>query len=277
MGLWRNIAGYAGNMVELFLPRSCAVCGEKLVSGESFICTECRTRFPYTYFSPERFNPMAERFNAQIQRHLDAAAEAGTPVPWHEPYACCTALYFYKGDYRRLSQALKYDANLPLGRYLAQALGRHIAQSPLFGTVDAVVPVPLHWRRRLARGYNQAGVIAEELSRSIGAVCRPDILVRSRHTGTQTRLDRAAKAANVNGAFSVRGDRLDFMQCAPAASVGTGPGLPRHILLVDDVFTTGATLSECHFALRSALVSKYGPEAGSSILISAATLAFVGE
>lgn len=262
MGVCRNIADCAGNMMELFLPRSCAVCGDKLVRGESFICTGCRTGFPYTYFYSERFNPMSERFNAQIQRHLDAATESGMQASGHEPYACCTALYFYKGDYRRLSQALKYGANLPLGRYLARALGRQVAQSLIFGTVDVVIPVPLHWRRRLARGYNQAGIIAVELARSTGAVCRTDILVRSRHTTTQTRLDRAAKSANVSGAFSVREDRLSLF---------------RHILLVDDVCTTGATLSECHFALRRALVSKYGPEAGSSVLISAATLAFVGE
>lgn len=270
MGVWQNIAGYAGNLAELFLPRSCAVCGEKLVQGENFICTGCRESFPLTYFWLDCFNPMAARLNAEIQRLRDKAADEGLHVPNREPYACCAALYFYKGDYKRLSQALKYEANLPLGRYLAMALGRHLAESPFFGDVDAVIPVPLHWRRHFRRGYNQAGIIAEELARSVGAAYSPDILIRSRHTLTQTRLDRQAKADNVSGAFAVR---PDWSGMSPLSATS----IPRHILLVDDVCTTGATLAECHRALREALISKYGPETGPSVLISAATLAFVGE
>ena len=117
------------------------------------------------------------------------------------------------------------------------------------------MPVPLHRTRRWRRGYNQAAVIAREVARSLGASCAERLLERRRRTRSQARLpDKAARAANVAGAFSIRRGNV------PAAG---------HILLIDDVFTTGATLAACHDALRHA----YGPQ----VRISVATLGVVGE
>ena len=111
-------------------------------------------------------------------------------------------------------------------------------------------PVPLHWRRKFSRGYNQAEVIAAELAKALGANLRTDVLKRGRSTHTQTTLDADQRLKNISGAFLVR-HRI------PAG----------HILVVDDTFTTGATLSECWITLRRAL--------GPSVRISVATLAMV--
>ena len=144
-------------------------------------------------------------------------------------------------------------------------LGEKIARSEFYDDVDIIIPVPLHWRRRWKRGYNQAEIIAKGISEAACIPIRSDILKRTRHTRTQVSLDIPQKTANVTGAFSI--SRSFQKRCAS----NTGENIEdiRHILLVDDVFTTGSTLTACFTALRSV----FPP----SVRISVATLGFVGE
>ena len=134
-----------------------------------------------------------------------------------------------------------------------------MASGSLWTDTDMIIPVPLHWARQWKRGYNQAEVIAAAIASETGVPLRTDILKRRRRTRTQTKLDIEGKARNVAGAFCVSED---------AAVIFRGGGNIRHILLVDDVFTTGSTLYACFRALRSV----FPP----SVRISVATLGFVG-
>lgn len=231
-------------LMDLILPRVCVVCGRRLLPREGHLCITCLSDLPETRYATLAHNPMADRFNARIQ------------VQEFEPYAYAAALYHYRAGagYKKISQALKYHRDFGTGRWAARRLGSALADSPLYADVDLVVPVPLHWTRKWRRGYNQAAVIAREVARALDAPCREHLLRRIRRTRSQTRLSGEAKAVNVAGAFALRGGRR------PQA---------RHILLVDDVFTTGATLAACHRALRRG----YGPQ----VRISVATLGAVGE
>ena len=251
-------------IADLVMPRRCTCCGRTLFLFENHICTCCRADLPETRFWRRAINPMADSFNALIQRQIDE--DGGTPV--YQPPALAAALFYYRGGYRNLTRSLKYHRDFGTGRYAARLLGLRLAGSPLFADVDLVVPVPLHRGRRWTRGYNQAEVIAGELAAALGVpVCRRS-LQRRRRTRSQTGFDREGRLRNVRGGFAVRrnGKAAGVLERAS------------HILLVDDVFTTGATLAACERALRKAAPARSTGRLGENGLlrISAATLAYVG-
>ena len=141
-------------LVDLFMPRACLACGRRLGIRERHLCLSCAADVPYTRFWLSPHNPLADRFNAVLERHR------GT-----EPmdYAYAAALIYYKGAYRSIPRALKYQGDLAAGRHFGALLGRRLAVAPHFADIDLVIPVPLHWTRRRSRGYNQAEVLARAI------------------------------------------------------------------------------------------------------------------
>lgn len=243
---------YVRALLDLLLPRMCIVCGEKLLIDERHLCLECLMNLPYTHFWERSHNPMADKFNDVLQKELEKAWEEELR---HERYAYACALFFYNSDanFRLITQELKYRRNIEAGRHFGRMLGKKLALGAHFGDVNMVIPVPLHWRRMWKRGYNQAEIIAAEVASALGAELRTNALKRTRYTLTQTRMDVESKAANVSGAFRASG--LEGMT-------------EGHVLIVDDVFTTGATLHACFEALRKVLPA--------TVRISVVTLGFVG-
>lgn len=246
--------GLAG-MMDMFLPRVCIVCGCRLLRHERHLCLGCHMDMPLTRFWERSHNPMSDKFNEIIQAGIEAG---GT----HEPYAYAAALFLYHSEagYRHIPYKIKYHGNIKAGEHFGTMLGKKLADSSLYEDVDMVIPVPLHWTRQWKRGYNQAEVIASAVARELDVPMRTDILVRKKRTKTQTKLDIKGKARNVAGAFTVSED---------AAVIFRNGGSIRHIVLLDDVFTTGSTLGACFQALRSVF-----PPA---VRISVATLGFVGQ
>ena len=242
------MSGYVGRAVlDLFIPRLCVVCGRSLSLREEHICLDCLADLPRTYYSNMPRNKMADRLNDLIQRDLEEP----------EPYSYATSLFYYRAStgYRDITKGLKYRGDISSGRFFSRMLAEEIAGSALYSNVDTVIPVPLHWTRRWSRGYNQAEVIGETIAMRLGASFRRDILKRHRRTKTQTKISIERKEANVSDAFRLK-KGADLSGC-------------RHILLVDDVFTTGATVNSCRKALRGLV--------DSGVRISVATLACVGD
>lgn len=251
MGTHRRISELAPSdifpaLADIAAPGICICCG---AGSEEPVCGKCLSDLPYTRYWLYEANPMADAYNIKLNSWLSS----------YEPYAQACALFSYEplsagGElnrgYAAISRELKYYRVFSLGRQFGSMLGRKLLESDRFRDVDTVVPVPLHWTRRFSRGYNQAQIIAGAVADELGARLRTDLLVRERRTGSQTSRSSEQKAANVKGAFRARA----------GAS-------PKHILLVDDVFTSGSTLSECHRALRE--------EYPWPVKISAATLASV--
>lgn len=294
-------------LADLFFPRDCTVCGCRLGRHERHLCLNCELELPQTYFWALERNVMADKLNALIQSRLDRACTDKAPqrqtgscrdgrgLPHEarqpdgqEPYVQAAALFYYNADtgYGRIPQALKYAGAIGLGRDFARRLASRLKGAPAFRDVTLVVPVPLHWTRQWKRGYNQAAVLAREIAAALNVPCDETLLYRRRRTRTQTRLAPEEKTGNVDGAFAVRRNRLPGRPAArysgtgrpfvPATSSGERESPPAavHILLVDDVFTTGATLETCHATLRAAwrergIVPRHAR-------ISVATLAYVG-
>ena len=255
MKITYNIMQGLKAVTDIIIPRICIVCRERLIRNESTICTHCLADMPLTHFWEMKCNPMADKFNDVIQHGLEKDMEAGAGKR-SERYAFAVSLFFYshEAQYRQILYNLKYEGRTELGAYFGKMLGKRIVTSAAFRDVDCIIPVPLHWARKWKRGYNQAEVIARGISLVLESPLRCDILRRRRRTKTQTKLSVAGKAANVAGAFCV-----DSAHCSPSI---------KHILLIDDLFTTGSTLYACFTALRSV----FPP----SVRISVATLGFVG-
>ena len=255
----------AAAVLDYLLPRRCIVCGKILESEEIHLCGHCKGDIPHTYYWMLRNNPMADRFNDLIQKGLEAqidATDSCEGMIQKEEYAYAAALFFYRAesDYRHITQRIKYNGHISAGTFFGNLLGEKMAAGGLFQDIDMVIPVPLHWHRRWQRGYNQAEVIADGIAARLGATVRCDILVRSRRTKSQTRLSIEEKSLNVKNAFGLhRRCRANI----PPELTGV-----RHILLVDDVFTTGSTLFACFTALRTV----FPP----GVRISVATRGFVG-
>lgn len=195
----------------LFFPNNCAGCGEPLLKNEKTICTFCLADLPYTGFHHEKGNAVEKLFWGK--------------VPLEAAFALC---FFSKSTrVQHLLHELKYKGNQPVGELLGKELGKQIKENERFGAIDAVVPVPLHPKKEKKRGYNQSAVIAEGICSILEKEPMKHIVVRTRETTTQTRKSRFARWENVDSIFTV----TDKKQLEG-----------KHILIVDDVVTTGSTL-----------------------------------
>ncbi len=200
---------------QLFFPQSCPACGKALSEGEGRICLSCRYDMPLTGYARWHDNPVFKKF--------------GGLVPVCE--ACSFFFFARKSPYREMIHDFKYRGHWNLSAYLGSLLGNALREGGLYGEVDLVMPVPLHPRRRLKRGYNQAEYLARAVAQALGRPLETRCLKRRVHNPSQAQTrERNDRWENVEGIFALR--RKDSL-------VG------RHVLLVDDVLTTGATLISC--------------------------------
>ena len=212
---------------------------------------------PLTYTWDREYHPIADRLNCNIQKDITG----------YEPYVRVASLFFYDegNGYRHIRHRLKYKGDTGIGKRFGRELGSRLAVSPLFTGVDTIVPVPLHWKRLWSRGYNQAAIIGREVAASLGARFLPKMLVRRKNTISQTTLDDAGKHANARDAFRISAEWQP--RCGRKSRYGRLHPSIRHILITDDVFTSGATTAACCKALREVFPS--------DVRISVATLAAV--
>ena len=209
------------SLVRLLFHERCAVCGEPLSPGEEAVCTLCRVTAPLTGYAAQPENPLWVRCNELL------------PVCRAAAY-----LFFRQGSgWQRLIHGFKYRGQWRTARLLGAWFGRELRASGLYDDVDAVVPLPLHPLRRLGRGYNQSEYIAQGIAAQLGVPVERTAVQRIRHTAEQALRTHRERAANVAGAFAVR---------RPERIAG------RHLLLVDDVLTTGSTLLTCAEAMLQA-------------------------
>ena len=215
----------------------CIICGRSMGGELGSICLKCRFEMPTTRYLYSSNNPVKEHF------------EMIAPIVEASSY-----LYFRTDDrWRKMIHRLKYQGEWRLGLTFGELYGAELKSSGLYNDVDLVVPVPLHVMKYLKRKYNQSEYIAEGIAKELGVKVDRRSLYRRRNNPSQTRQHASERWLNVSDLFAVRNpERLEN----------------RHILLVDDVLTTGATLSACIYALQRDV---------PTCRISIATLAVAGK
>ena len=213
-------------LLDFISPRACRICGKRLSTAEEEICTVCNRHLPRTGYAAMPYdNNMAKRFWGRF--NIERAA----------------ALFFYESHNSpsRLIHDIKYHGKEELGLWLGRITAEEFASDGFFDGIDMIVPVPITWRRRWKRGYNQSHAIARGVSEVTGIPVNAKALRRTRFSGSQTLLSASERMGNVADAFCLRQVK------------GIGG---KHILLVDDIVTTGATASECGKLLETAGAEK---------------------
>lgn len=218
------------SFLHLLFPHICAGCGSDLLNEESMICIKCLAGLPETNFAAHADNPAEKIFRGRI------------PVE-----GAMAGFYFTKESLmQQLIHQFKYKGNKELGLQLGRLLGKYIAQSNRF-SVDALVPLPLFPVKERRRGYNQATVLCEGIAEIMKVPVLKNAITRPQHTETQTKKGRVERWQNMEGKFILNNSNAI---------------MNKHVLLVDDVVTTGATLEACGIELLK----------GENVKLSIATL-----
>lgn len=205
-------------LFQLFFPPVCSGCHSMLWTNEKVICTQCRHNLP------------------QTQHHLMVENEAYQKFYGRIPVEHASAfLYFHKkGIVQELIHNLKYRGQQEIGTQLGHWYAGELQKSGVLETVDVIVPVPIHKKRRHKRGYNQVDTFALALSEVLSIPLQKELLIRKKDTKTQAKKNLLGRMEGLNYVFDVRFSIADH---------------GKHFLLLDDVLTTGATLEACSRAL----------------------------
>ena len=209
-------------LLDLISPRLCVVCGDRLAVSEETLCSKCYLHLPRTNFNRNLYeNVMAKLFWGQI------AIEKATALFYYEPHAE-TANILYE---------LKYKNHPEIGVVMGRMMAKELMSSGLFDDIDAIVPMPLAKKRECERGYNQSLELAKGVSEVTGLSIANQIVRRTKFMGSQTQRGRWERNENVENVFELINDN-DI--CG------------KHLLLIDDVVTTGATIVACAKEMQKA-------------------------
>lgn len=221
-------------ILDAIFPPVCHLCGGKLSRGERHLCHDCIERLPRTRYHAEEMNPVELRFAGKF------------------PFERATGHFFYSpgNSTARLIHDFKYRSYPGLARELGRIMGRDLQMAGWMEGIDVICAVPLHWWKHTSRGYNQSEEIAKGVSKETGIVVSHKLIATRGHK-TQTSFSHARRAENVKGVFRLK---------QPELFAG------KTILLIDDVCTTGATLTSAADSILAAV-----PTAKIAILTLAAT------
>jgi competence protein ComFC len=202
----------------LFYPSICSNCSEQLLQNENVICTFCRHDLPLTNFTSYTKNKVSAIFFGRVTIEK----------------AYSLLLFRKEGITKNLIHDLKYRGNEGVGIFFGNWLGEILMKNKEFSTVDLIVPVPIHLKKKKIRGYNQVTKFGERLSTYLNIPFIEDVLVRQSSTKTQTLKARFERFNDLETKFLVN---------------NTTQFKGKHLLIIDDVITTGATLEACASAL----------------------------
>lgn len=213
MNLWTDLKDF-------FFPRVCLGCGRKLLVHESVVCLSCLSELPFTRLGNAPGNEMERNFWGKF------------------PIERASSLFYYTkgGVVAAILHGMKYHGRREVCRRMGNWLAAELVATGFFEDIDFLLPVPLHVRRLRQRGYNQSRLLAEGIAEKTGITICTDVLFRTHNNRTQTHKSGYERWQNTENLFAVVPETSSLL-------------MHRHVLLVDDVLTTGATLTACADAL----------------------------
>jgi competence protein ComFC len=219
-------------LINLFYPNLCAACQEPLSTGNKVICVACRMQLAYTKFDSVETNPVTKTFWGRV------------------PVTSATALLYYQKHtiVQKLLHALKYRSRADVAEVFGHEMAQLALQNGLLHQCDALVPVPMHRSKFKTRGFNQAELLANQIGAFANKPINTDVLTKETLTNSQTKKGRMDRLQNSSENFVAKKTTL------------------KHVVIVDDVITTGATLESCIGTLL-----KVNPEIKISVLAMAYT------
>jgi len=221
------------SILHILFPHVCDGCGSDIIDEESNLCMKCIGALPETNFHLHANNPVEKIFWGRL------------------PVVSATAQFYFTKEslMQHLMHQLKYRGNKELGKQLGRLMGYDLKKANRFDKLDYLIPLPLFASKERRRGFNQATILCEGIAEVMNTEIALDVIVRTQYTETQTKKGRIERWQNMEGKFELAN---------PAAIAG------KHVLLVDDVVTTGATLEACGHELLKA----------TGVKLSIATLAY---
>lgn len=209
-----QLKNIVNSTLHLFYPHVCTGCGSDLLEADNLLCLKCLHNLPHTGFATLPNNPVEKYFWGRI------------------PLTAAFSQFYFSKEFliQHLIHQLKYKGDTEIGFYLGEMMGRTLLNSSRFSSIDALIPLPLYADKEHKRGYNQAAIICNGMSAVMNVPVLNGAVIRQQATETQTRKHRTERWENVKQSFEVaKGHEL----------------AGKHLLLVDDVVTTGATLEAC--------------------------------
>lgn len=224
------------SLLQLFYPHLCAGCGSDVLPAHSQLCIKCIHTLPLSNFEKQANNPVGKILTGRIEFERATAQ-----------------LYFTKHSVlQHIMHAFKYKGNKDLGHQLGLIMGNQLWQSGRFNDIEALIPLPLHESKKRKRGYNQAEILCSGIAEILKIPVITDAVTKPVATETQTKKNRTDRWKNMEGKFALINENLIEN---------------KHVLLVDDVITTGATLEACGQELLQA----------SGVKLSIATLCYASK
>ncbi|MBK8522008.1 MAG: ComF family protein [Chitinophagaceae bacterium] len=209
-----QLKNIVSSTLHLFYPHVCTGCGSDLLQADNLLCLKCIHNLPHTNFAAFPNNPVEKYFWGRI------------------PLTAAYSQFYFSKEFliQHLIHQLKYKGDTKIGFYLGELMGETLLNSSRFSSIDALIPLPLYADKEHKRGFNQAAVICNGMSAVMNVPVLNGAVIRQHATETQTRKHRTERWENVKNSFKVAKEQ---------ELAG------KHLLLVDDVVTTGATLEAC--------------------------------
>lgn len=214
-----KLAEYPTDFYRLFFPKICGACDIALAKGEHHLCLYCATSLPFTNFENIKNNPIEKLFFGRVELEF------------------ATSLFFFSQTEKvqNILHNIKYSEQKELAIHIGKIFGQRLQNNLHLNSVDTIMAVPLHPKKQLLRGYNQSDLFAEGINEVLNIDIQKNNLIRTINSSSQTKKTRLERLENVDNVFEIKHPKkLEN----------------KHVLLIDDVLTTGATLEACVLALK---------------------------